>query len=243
MSLSDKNMDRPDVIVALVTGANRGIGLETCRQLARRGLSVILTARNSSLGEAAAAELRNEGLAVSFRRLDVTDEASINSLKESVEEEFGRLDVLINNAGTGARGDASVSEVKVEALRQALETNCFGALRVTQALLPLLKKSGGGRIVNVSSGMGALNSMGGGLAAYRVSKTCLNAVTAALASELEGSNVIANAMCPGWVKTRMGGPQATRPVKEGADTAVWLALDAPADIRGKFLRDRQVIPW
>lgn len=236
-------MNRPEVIVAVVTGANRGIGFEICRQLARRGVNVILTARDAGLGEAAAAELRGEGLAVSFRRLDVTDEASVAGLKESVEDEFGRLDVLINNAGTGAKGDAGASEVKVDALRQAIETNCYGALRVTQALLPLLKKSGRGRIVNVSSGMGALNSMGGGLAAYRVSKTCLNAVTAILASELAGSTVIANVMCPGWVKTRMGGPQATRPVAEGADTAVWLALDAPADIRGKFLRDRQVIPW
>jgi NAD(P)-dependent dehydrogenase (short-subunit alcohol dehydrogenase family) len=182
-------------------------------------------------------------LHVDFHVLEVTDAVSIQKLKEDLESSLGRIDVLVNNAGAGAKGDGDAMEVEVESVQRALEVNCFGPLRLIQALFPLLKNSREGRIINISSGMGALNTMKGGLAAYRISKTCLNSLTAILANELEGSSIAVNAVCPGWVKTRLGGMNASRSLEEGADTVVWLALDAPGSLSGKFLRDRQVIPW
>ena len=230
-------------IIAVVTGANRGIGFEISRQLARRRVRVCLTARDAYAGETAADELRQEGLPVFFQALDVTDDSTIEQLADVLEKQCGRLDILVNNAGIGARHDAPILEVTAEALLEAFHTNCFGALRVSQRLVPLLRRSTRGRIINISSGMGALTEMGSDLAAYRVSKTCLNAVTATLASELRASSIAVNAVCPGWVKTRMGGPNAPLSVEQGADTAVWLALDAPQDLSANFLRDRRVIPW
>jgi NAD(P)-dependent dehydrogenase (short-subunit alcohol dehydrogenase family) len=159
-----------------------------------------------------------------------------------VKDQHGRLDVLINNAGIIAEGEAPALQVELATVRTTLETNALGPLRLAQALAPLLKHSKSARIANMSSGMGALNDNDGGYAAYRISKTALNAVTAILAAELRGA-VAVNSVCPGWVKTDMGGPHAERDVAEGADTAVWLALDAPQKLTGKFLRDRKVIPW
>ena len=229
--------------IALVTGANRGIGLEVCRQLARRGARVIGTARQARDGEEAAAQLKREDAPVLYHPLDVTDDASVKRLRNRIENDFGRLDVLINNAGIFHDEDAGVASVSVEAIRATLETNLFGALRMIQALLPLLRESPQGRIINMSSGMGQLHDMWGGDAAYRLSKTCLNAVSASLAYDLKDTPIVVNSMCPGWVKTDMGGAEAPRFVEQGADTAVWLALDAPADLRGKFVRDRKIIPW
>ncbi len=236
-------MTSPNASIAVVTGANRGLGLEVCRQLARRGVNVVLTARVVPLGLAATAQLNSEGLPVEFHALEVTDDASIKMLKEHLEKKFGLIDILVNNAGTGVPGDDTALEVDLAVIRRALEVNCFGSLRIIQALIPLLKKSPNGRIVNVSSGMGALSTMKGGLAAYRLSKTCLNAVTTIVASELADSAIAVNAVCPGWVRTRMGGQTAPRSVEEGADAIVWAALDIPSTMRGKFLRDREVIPW
>jgi NAD(P)-dependent dehydrogenase (short-subunit alcohol dehydrogenase family) len=230
-------------VIAVVTGANRGIGLEIVRQLARRGAQVVLTARKAEAGHAAVAQLASEGLSAEFHLLDVTDEASIETLRRDLESKHGRLDVLVNNAGIFSDDAAGAAEVRLETVRHTLETNTLAPLRLTQVLLPLLKNSSAGRVVNLSSGMGQLDDMSGGHAAYRISKTALNAVTRILAAELTNANIAVNTMCPGWVRTEMGGPNAERDVSEGADTAVWLALDAPQSRTGEFYRDREVIPW
>jgi NAD(P)-dependent dehydrogenase (short-subunit alcohol dehydrogenase family) len=223
--------------IVVVTGANRGIGLEICRQLAARGARVVLTARNEKAGAAAAKKL-----GVAFHQLDVTDGKSIAALEKFVADKYGRLDVLINNAGIIAKGEAPALKVDLSVIRSTLDTNALGPLQVAQALAPLLKRSTSARIINISSGMGELADNSGGHAAYRISKTALNAATAILAAELRGS-VAVNSVCPGWVKTDMGGPGANREVAEAADTALWLALDAPQKLTGKFIRDREVIPW
>ncbi|HMJ49593.1 MAG TPA: SDR family oxidoreductase [Burkholderiales bacterium] len=228
--------------VIVVSGGNRGIGFEICRQLASRGAQVVLTARKPDAGEQAVKKLAAQKLAVQFQPLDVTRPESIAALRDFLKQTFGRLDVLINNAGIIAEDDASGLEVKLSAVRNTLETNAIAPLLLSQTLAPLLKRSRDGRIVNMSSGMGQLSDMGGGHAAYRISKTALNAVTKTLATELRGA-VAVNSVCPGWVKTDMGGPNAKREVSQGAETAVWLALEAPQDLTGNFLRDRKVIPW
>ncbi len=228
--------------VIVVTGGNRGIGFEICRQLAVRGARVVLTARNAKAGAAAVKKLGVQKLAAEFQPLDVTDAAGIAALRDFLKNTYGRLDVLINNAGIIAKGDAPALKVDLAAVRATLETNTLGPLHLAQMLAPLLKRSRSARIVNMSTGMAALSDNSGGYGAYRISKTALNAVTATLAAELAGA-VAVNSVCPGWVKTDMGGPHADRDVAEGADTAVWLALDAPQQLAGKFLRDRKVIPW
>src|SRR4051812_34075119 len=217
--------------VIIVTGGNRGIGFEMCRQLARRGAQVILTARSTDTGKAALANLEKEKLTVQFQPLDVTKAESIERLRDYVEKNFKKLNVLINNAGIITEENAPGLSVKMADVRTTLETNTLGPLCIAQLFAPLLKKSGSGRIINVSSGMGALSEMDGGYAAYRISKTALNAVTGILAAELRGS-VAVNSICPGWVRTDMGGSSAPRDVAQGADTAVWLALDAPQDLTG-----------
>jgi NAD(P)-dependent dehydrogenase (short-subunit alcohol dehydrogenase family) len=228
--------------VIVVTGGNRGIGLEICRQLAARGARVVLTARKRAAGDAAVQKLAAQNLAVAFHPLDVTDGDGIGALRDFLKKAYGHVDVLINNAGIIAKGDAPALKVELAAVRETLQTNALGALHLAQTLLPLLKHSTSPRIVNMSSGMGALTDNDGGYAAYRISKTALNAVTVILAAELRGM-VAVNSVCPGWVKTDMGGPHAERDVAAGADTAVWLALHAPAKLTGKFVRDRKVIPW
>jgi NAD(P)-dependent dehydrogenase (short-subunit alcohol dehydrogenase family) len=228
--------------VVVVTGGNRGIGLEICRQLAARGAQVVLTARKRAAADAAVKKLAAQQLAVAFHVLDVTDGNSIVALRDFLQDTCGHLDVLINNAGIIAKAEASALTVELATIRDTLETNALGPLHLAQTLLPLLKRGASPRIVNMSSGMGALGDSDGGYAAYRISKTALNAVTAILAAELRGT-IAVNAVCPGWVKTDMGGPHAARDVADGADTAVWLALDAPAKLTGKFVRDRKVIPW
>jgi NAD(P)-dependent dehydrogenase (short-subunit alcohol dehydrogenase family) len=229
--------------IAVVTGANRGIGFEIARQLARAGARVILTARKLAAGQAAVEKLRQDGLETQFCPLDVTDASTIRALQGFLTDRFGTLDVLINNAGIIADGDGSALTVSPSVVRQTFETNTLGPLQVAQALIPLLRTSQSGRIVNISSGMGALSEMGAGYPAYRISKAALNAVTGTLAAELADTNIAVNSMCPGWVKTDMGGANAEREVAQGADTAAWLALEAPRDLTGKFVRDRKIIPW
>lgn len=232
--------------IALVTGANRGIGFETCRQLGRWGFRVILTARNVAAGERAAGVLEGEGLDVGFHRLDVTDAASIEACARSLDREPGRLDVLVNNAGImldSSKRGASIFQAEAALLRQSVDTNTFGPLLVSKALVPLMRRHNYGRIVNVSSGMGQLSEMDGGYPGYRISKTALNAVTVILARELEGTNIKVNCLCPGWVRTDMGGPKAPRSPEEGADTAVWLATLPDDGPSGGFFRDRRPIAW
>lgn len=228
--------------VIVVTGGNRGIGFEICRQLASRGAEVILTARKTEAGREAIEKLTTQKLTARFHPLDVTSSESGTGLRDFLDGAFGRLDVLINNAGIISDDEASGLEVELSTVRATFETNTLGPLHLSQTLVPLLRKSRAGRIVNMSSGMGALSDIGGGYAAYRISKTALNAVTGIFAAELRGQ-IAVNSMCPGWVKTDMGGANAARDVTQGADTAVWLALDAPQDLTGKFLRDRKVIAW
>jgi NAD(P)-dependent dehydrogenase (short-subunit alcohol dehydrogenase family) len=229
--------------VALVSGANRGIGLETVRQLAAKRLTVVLTSRDLAAGDAAARKLAAEGLAVVARQLAVTDPASVTRLAAAVEAEFGRLDALVNNAGVYLDQGRQGVDADLDAVRQTLETNLFGAWRLCQAFLPLMRRGGYGRIVNVSSGMGQLNDMGGGSPGYRVSKTALNALTCILADELRGTGILVNAACPGWVRTEMGGREAPRSVEQGADTPVWLATLPDDGPTGGFFRDRKPIPW
>ena len=219
--------------VALVSGASRGIGAEIVRQLAAdHGFLVFAGARDPE--EVA----EQEG--VEPIRLDVTDQSTIDAARERIEADPGRLDVLVNNAGiTGPWADRAAEE-DLDQAHAVLETNLFGAWRLTQAMVPLLRSSDDARIVNVSSGAGQLNDMNGGYPSYRISKSGLNALTRILANEESG--IRANSVCPGWVRTDMGGRGAPRSVEEGADTAVWLATD-PDVGSGGFFRNRQPIPW
>ncbi|MBA3707698.1 MAG: SDR family NAD(P)-dependent oxidoreductase [Planctomycetes bacterium] len=229
--------------LALVTGGNRGIGLEACRQLAERGAQVIMGVRDLAKGQAAKASLGALAARVTVEQVAVDDAASVTGLAQRLGRAPGRLDVLINNAGVFDKRDAAASAVATEVVEHTFRTNVLGPMRMIQALLLLLRSSKSARIINLSSGMGALSDMAAGYAAYRMSKTALNALTATLASELATHRIAVNSMCPGWVKTDMGGPGATRSVGEGADTAVWLALEADQTLSGKFWRDRAEIPW
>jgi len=233
--------------IAVVTGAGRGIGFETARQLAKRGMKVVLAARDPEKGRAAAARLRGENLDVDDVPLDVTSDESVREFARHVEKAYGRVDVLVNNAGimidgkTGVPEANSVTRTDVETLRKTMETNVYGALRVTQALLPLMPRSDA-RIVNVSSGMGQLSDMNGGWTGYRLSKVSLNALTRIFADELKDTGIRVNSICPGWVKTDMGGPGAQRTPEKGAETIVWLATE-PSVPTGGFFRDKKPIPW
>ncbi|MDS4031373.1 MAG: SDR family oxidoreductase [Candidatus Contendobacter sp.] len=258
--------------LAVVTGANRGLGLETCRQLAQRGLRVMLTSRDEAEGQAAVNRLRGQGLAVRYRSLDVTDPASVAALADTLRREDGRIDALVNNAGVALEGfDAGVA-------RRTLAVNFFGVMEVTDRLLPLLAPHG--RIVMVSSAMGQMDGLPPALCdqflnpaltrndlvdllnrfvrdveagrhlergwpanAYRISKVGLNTFTRILARELAASTVRVNAVSPGWVRTAMGGPGAMRTVEEGASGIVWAALVRPDGPTGGFFRDGQPIPW
>lgn len=229
--------------VALVTGAYRGIGLEVTRQLARRGFTVILTARDLSKAEAAADKLKGQGLEVVAAALDVSDARSIEEAVRFVAERFGRLDVLVNNAAILYDSWQRAVEADLDIVREAFETNTLGPWRMAQACLPLLGKSSHGRIVNVSSESGSLSSMGGGTPAYSVSKAALNVLTRKLAHELRPARILVNSVCPGWVATEMGGPDAPRTVEEGAASVMW-AVTLPDDgPTGGFFRDGEPLPW
>ena len=229
--------------IAMVTGGNKGIGFEICRQLSRQGVDVFLTARNERKGKGACDLLRKEGIRVRFHPLDVDDPESIRRIRRYVEKESGRLDILVNNAGVNLDGEKTAENVDIETVDRTIATNVYGPLLVCQAFLPLMRRHNYGRIVNVSSTMGSLTEMAGGYPAYRVSKAALNAVTRNLAHETMGTNIRVNSMCPGWVRTDMGGPEAERSVAEGADTAIWLATLPDGGPTGGFFRDREKIPW
>lgn len=229
--------------IAVVTGANRGIGLEICRQLAQQGVRVVLTSRDTVKGEAARETLAAEGLDVAFHQLDVTDARSIARLATFVTQFYGRLHILVNNAGIYIDNHHALLTLDMDVLQRTLDTNAFGPLMLCQALVPLLRKSGHGRIVNVSSGYGELGNLGSSYPAYSLSKIILNLHTRILADELRSARILVNAMCPGWVRTEMGGPGAPRSIAEGADTAVRLALLPDDGPSGQFFRDRRPISW
>ena len=230
--------------VAVVTGGNKGIGFEICRQLARKGLRVILTSRDAAKGEEAMQRLRKQGLDVAYHPLDVDSDESVRRLLERLEKDVGRADVLVNNAGILIdRRATSVLKEPLQTFRRTFETNFFGALRMCQALVPLMRRNRYGRIVNLSSGLGQLDEMGDGTPAYRASKTALNALTRMVASATQGQDILVNSMCPGWVRTDMGGPNAARSVDKAAETAVWLALLPHDGPTGGFFRDKKPIPW
>jgi NAD(P)-dependent dehydrogenase (short-subunit alcohol dehydrogenase family) len=229
--------------IALVTGANKGIGFEVARQLAREGFRVFLGARDEKAGEAAAEKLRSEAkFAVTALKIDISKPDSIQRAAEEFGKQSDRLDALINNAGILLDDDKDVLTITPEIFETTLQTNALGALLVAQAFVPFLKNSDAARIVNVSSGGGQLDGGADGWApTYCISKTALNGVTSQLAAALPKFAV--NSVCPGWVRTDMGGSNATRSVAEGASGIVWLACEALQNQTGKFWRDRKVIPW
>lgn len=237
--------------VALVTGSNRGIGLEICRQLAAQpDVKVIATSRDESKGRAAVEKLAQEGLDVEWHQLDVLDPESISRCVADIISSHQRIDILINSAGIfpdtqGASASSwpSVFEADLDTMRRGMETNVYGPLMLCQQVVPHMKKNGYGRIVNMSSGMGQLTHMNGGCPSYRLSKTGLNALTRIISEELKGTNILVNCMCPGWVKTDMGGPNATRELPEGADTAVFLATLPDGGPSGGYFRDRKPFEW
>ncbi len=235
--------------IAIISGANRGLGFETARQLARLGIRVILTSRHANKGQTAQERLAHEGLEVLFHPLDVTDETSIATLGQFVRSRCGRVDVLINNAGVFLDGrnpeesGSSVFNLSVNTLQATLKVNLFGALLLIQELMPLMRQQNYGRIVNVSSGLGQLSDMQGRWAAYRMSKTALNALTRIVAAEIADQNILINSVCPGWVRTDLGGANAERSVEEGADTIVWAATLPDDGPNGGFFRDRQPLAW
>lgn len=233
--------------IALVSGANRGIGLEIVRQLARQGVVAVLGARDPAKGRAAADELASEGLEVTVVALDADSETGPARALADVKKLFGRCDILVNNAAILIDGpggfDARLAELTGGTARQTFETNVLGPLRLIQAVAPLMRERDYGRIVNVSSGAGQLSAMGMGFPAYRMSKSALNALTRIAAAEFAGTNIKVNAACPGWVKTSMGGPNADRSVEHGAETPVWLAMLPDDGPSGGFFRDKQPIPW
>lgn len=229
--------------VALVTGASRGIGLEICRQLGLAGYTVVLTARDAEKGARAAKTLGQEGIEAFSHELDVTQPESARKTAAFVEGELGRLDALVNNAAIAIDPREVLETVDLDAMRRTLETNLLGPLACCQAFLPIMKRQGYGRIVNVSSGRGSFSKLGAGGPCYRISKTALNALTVILADEVKETNILVNAMTPGWVRTRLGGMKAPRSTSEGAETAVWLAMLPDDGPRGKFFKDRQEFPW
>lgn len=257
--------------IALVTGANRGIGFEVCRQLAKKDFRVILTSRDPVQGELAVNTLKKAGLPIIYHKLDVTESKSIVKLANFLRDEVKQLDVLVNNAAIHLDWEdslnASVFETKIETLRQTMETNVYGCLTLCQALIPLMKERNYGRVVNVSSSSGQLSNMEkitnvsiskssdgftidefghivwGGHLAYRISKTAINVLTRILAAELEGTNILVNSVDPGYTRTDMSRQNGERTPEQAADTIVWLATLPDFSLTGKFFKDRKPIPW
>ena len=223
--------------ISLVTGANRGIGREVCRQLAELGHTVILTARDPGAAAEAAQAVRAEPM-----RLDVTDRASVADAADWTRQRYGKLDVLVNNAAITYDTWQRAVTADLTVVREAAETNLYGPWLMVQEFLPLLRNSDHPRIVNVSSEAASLAGMGGGTPAYTASKVALNALTRMLADELRRDRILVNAVCPGWVATDMGGPGG-RPVTEGAASVVWAATLPDSGPTGGLFRDGRPLPW
>ena len=230
-------------LTAIVTGGNRGLGLETCRQLASLGYQVILTSRNVEQGAAAAGRLEQGGARVQFYPLDVTSDASVQQLYEHIVREYGTAHVLVNNAAVYMDEDLPILQLPLEVLQLTLDTNTLGVLRMCKAFLPLMLRQDFGRVVNVSSGSGQIDEMHDDGAAYHISKLALNGMTRILADATRGKNVLVNAVCPGWVRTDMGGPNAARSVEKGAQSIVWAATLRDGGPNGGFFRDGKPLPW
>ena len=225
---------------ALVTGANKGIGLEVARQLLSRNFKVILTARNKNKGLLAINSLRFEEKTIDFIQLDVEDEISIKKAAKEAQSKNLKIDVIVNNAGV-LLDKESINEVSAEKLLKTFKINSLGPILVIQNFLPLMNKNG--RIINVSSGLGAFSEMSSFAPSYSISKSALNAVTKQFSFSLADKNISVNSVSPGWVKTDMGGTNAERTVEKGAETIVWLADEAPQKLTGKFFRDKKEIDW
>ncbi|MBI1276601.1 MAG: SDR family NAD(P)-dependent oxidoreductase [Anaerolineaceae bacterium] len=238
-------------MIALITGAGKGIGLEVARQLGQKGFTVILGVRDLAKGESAAVQLKGEGLDVVAKVADVADDHSVKQLASAIETDYGQLDILVNNAAAYVDWMETASTAKLESVLTVLETNLFGAWRMTQALLPLLHKSQHPRVVNVSSGAGSHGEMQFGLttnkgasASYGISKAALNALTVKFAVELEGTGILVNAVCPGLTATAPGmEAMGARPIPEGAASVVWATLLPDDGPTGGFFRDGKTLPW
>lgn len=234
--------DKP---VALVSGGNRGLGLASCASLAAMGYQVLLGSRELDSGKAAVESLHLDN--IEAVQLDVTSQQDIEALARQIDADYGRLDVLINNAGIlidGSLGEAaSICDTSADILRRSLEVNSIAPVMLINAMLPLMRKPKQARIVNISSGMGQLSDMGGHYPGYRISKTALNAVTAIYAAELDPTQFKINSVCPGWVRTDMGGKNADLSVEQGVDTTVWLATSPQLEISGGYFRNRKQIDW
>ncbi len=232
-----------DPKVAVVTGANRGIGLAVCRHLAGQGVRVLLGSREASKGTKAVAALTLDGLDTEAVELDVTSDDSVSALRKDIEKRFGGADILINNAGVLLDQGASVFSPAPDSFRQTMAVNFYGAMRMCREFIPVMIERGYGRVVNISSGWGALTDMEGFQPAYRVSKTALNALTRIVAAEAGDCNVKVNSVCPGWVQTEMGGEEAPVSVEEAAEGIVWAATLSDDGPTGGFFRYRESIDW
>jgi len=244
-------MSDHDKRVALVTGANRGIGYAISRRLGEQNITVVMGARDPDRGAQACSRLQGEGLDVQFQLLDVTAEKSIKAAIERIRTRFGRLDILVNNAGIMIDGGEDARNVRPETIQKTMQTNLMGPLMLCQCCIPLMQAGGYGRIVNMASGLGSLTEMadpgsphaGVGAPAYRLSKAGLNCITALLAKEVRDDNILINSACPGWVRTDLGGEQAPLTPEQGADTPVWLATLPDGGPTGGVYRERTLIPW
>ena len=224
----------------LITGANKGIGFEIARQLGHLDFKVFLAARDEQRGQQAESKLKAENLDVQFIQLDVTDVDSIKSAYDKISTQCLHLDVLINNAAIQL-DKSNILDMPISVLQKTIETNVYGVIEVTKRFYPLMKKDG--RIINISSQLGSLSSMGSYAPAYSISKTTLNAVTRQFSSALSNLGISVNSVHPGWVRTDMGGKQAPLSVDKGAETAVWLASEAPHSLTGKFFYEKKEMDW
>lgn len=252
--------------IVLISGANRGLGFEVAKQLAKFGDTVIVSARNAAKAQDAAKVIADNGGKTDFVEMDVSSDVSVEKASRQILEKYGRVDVLINNAGIFVDRpekndeendderdepfDSNMPEffgVDIDSIKKSLDTNTYGAIRLIRAFCPSMVKNNYGRIVNLSSGLGQLSEMNGGFPAYRLSKVALNAVTKIVADELSNvpncDDVLIHSVCPGWVRTDMGGANAERSVEKGAETIVWLANLPKGGPNGLFFRDKEVIDW
>jgi NAD(P)-dependent dehydrogenase (short-subunit alcohol dehydrogenase family) len=240
-----------DKRVALVSGANRGLGLAISQGLAEHGIKVILGARDSKKGAQACSRLKRRGLDVHFEVLDVANQKSIQNAVKHIQTRFGRLDILVNNAGIMIDGEESVLDVSWHIIHKTLQTNVMGPLRLCKSCIPLMKVGGYGRVVNLASSLGSLTEMADSdstaamvrTPAYRLSKTALNCMTILIAQEVRDDNILVNSACPGWVRTALGGDEAPLTPQQGADTPIWLAMLPDGGPTGGFFREREPVPW